>query len=773
MSLYSNKSDIENIVNGESWNPASILGMHWSGGKEKKAIVIRSFLPRVDQAWIKYDGESVSMKKIHDSGFFEAVFQDKKVFFKYSISMKNAQGIEWEKKDPYSFNNVISDFDLYLFSEGNSHRSYNILGAHIIEHQSESGVHFAVWAPNARRVSVVGDFNHWDGREHQMISRGENGVWEMFIPGLVERELYKFEIKTQSGAILEKADPYGFSAEIRPKTASLIWDVNKYNWSDQEKDWLKQRDSSDQLSKPISIYEVHLGSWMRNENNEYLTYGELAERLSKYVKKMGYTHIELLPIMEFPFDGSWGYQVTGFYAPTSRFGNPDDFKAFIEVMHAHGIGVILDWVPAHFPVDEHGLSMFDGTALYEHSDPRKGFHNEWGTLIFNYGRNEVKSFLISNAVFLIDTYHIDGLRVDAVASMLYLDYSRQPGEWIPNQYGGNENLEAVVFLKELNEVLYSYYPGILTIAEESTSWPAVSRPTYIGGLGFGLKWNMGWMNDFLRYISKEPIYRKYHHNDLTFGLIYAFHENFVLVFSHDEVVHGKKSMLDKMPGDRWQKFANLRLAFGYMFAHPGKKLMFQGAEFGQWSEWDESKSIDWHLLEWEDHQQMANYIETLNRVYKKYPAFYELDFDLGGFEWIDFYDWESSIVSFIRRGRNPDNIIVVAANFTPVPRYDYRIGVPIHTDWIEILNSDSEIYGGSNMGNEGGFYSDEVPWQDMNYSLNLTIPPLSLIIFAPQRTNVVEVTGKVVSKKNKTSEKINSKKKNLSQGPKKNYKKKT
>jgi 1,4-alpha-glucan branching enzyme len=596
-----------------------------------------------------------------------------------------------------------------------------------------AGVHFAVWAPNAKRVSVVGDFNQWDGRQHPMRVRGGTGFWELFIPGLGEGTLYKYEIKGRYDQILEKADPHGHFSELRPRTASVVWEIEKYRWGDQV--WMEQRAKTNYLREPMSIYEVHLGSWMRvaEEGDRFLTYRELAHELVAYVTKMGYTHIELMPVMEHPLDASWGYQVIGYFAPTSRFGTPDDFQYFVDYCHQNGIGVILDWVPAHFPRDAHGLARFDGTALYEHEDPRKGEHRDWGTLIFNYGRNEVRNFLISSGLFWLDKYHIDGLRVDAVASMLYLDYSRSSGEWIPNIYGGNENLEAIDFLKRFNELVHELYPGAVTIAEESTAFAGVSRPTYVGGLGFTFKWNMGWMHDTLSYIEKDPVYRKHHHNNLTFGLIYAFSENFVLVISHDEVVHGKGSLASKMPGDQWQQLANLRVYLGYMFTHPGKKLLFMGADIAQWSEWSEARSLDWHLLQWEPHQKLQKYVIDLNRLYRSELALYQVDDSYEGFQWVDFHDWERSVIAFLRRAKDPADHLLIVCNFTPVPRYGYRLGVPERSFYVEVFNSDSDNYWGSNVGNRGGLWSDPLPWQGQPCSLELTLPPLAICVFKPRR----------------------------------------
>jgi 1,4-alpha-glucan branching enzyme len=629
---------------------------------------------------------------------------------------------------------ILTDYDIHLLGEGSHHMSYDKLGAHVLEVGDVRGVHFAVWAPNAKTVSVVGDFNQWDNRRHTMHLIGSSGIWEVFIPGLDEGEIYKFDITSRyhrHHAV--KADPYGFYFEHRPKSASVVHDINKYRWRDNG--WIKRRQRRNWFESPVSIYEVHLGSWMRvpDEDDRFLTYTELADTLIEYVKEMGYTHIELLPVCEHPLDASWGYQTIGYFAPTSRFGTPEDFMFFVDQCHQNGIGVILDWAPAHFPKDGHGLGFFDGTCLYEHADPQKGEHKEWGTLVFNYGRNEVRNFLISNGLFWLDKYHIDGLRVDAVASMLYLDYSRNEGEWVPNKHGGRENLEAIEFVKKFNEVTHGYFPGILTIAEESTSWPSVTKPVYLGGLGFDMKWNMGWMNDMLGYISTDPIYRKFHHGNLTFSLLYAFSENFVLVLSHDEVVHGKRSILDKMPGDTWQKFANLRLFYAYMFSHPGKKLLFMGGEFGQWHEWKFDRSLDWHLLEELPHQRLQRYSQDLNRLYVTEASLHEVDFQYQGFEWIDFHDADNSMISYVRFAKDRGDHIVVVCNFTPVPHYGYRVGVPEGCFYREILNSDSRLYGGSDLGNAGGLQADPVPCHGRLFSLNVTVPPLSVLYFKPAR----------------------------------------
>ncbi|GAB6183792.1 1,4-alpha-glucan branching protein GlgB [Thermodesulfovibrio hydrogeniphilus] len=627
---------------------------------------------------------------------------------------------------------LFTDFDIYLFKEGNHFTAYEKLGAHLVEHDGVAGTYFAVWAPNAEAVYVMGDFNGWNRESHPLAVRWDgSGIWEGFIPEVGKSTKYKYYIVSRFGYRLEKGDPYAFFWETPPQTASIVWEL-EYKWNDDE--WMKNRHKLNNLNAPFSIYEVHLGSWRRvpEEGNRHLTYREMAEWLPKYVKYMGFTHVEFLPVMEHPFYGSWGYQVTGYFAPTSRYGTPQDFMYLIDVLHQHGIGVILDWVPSHFPDDAHGLSFFDGTYLYEHQDPKKGYHPHWHSYIFNYGRNEVKNFLISSAVFWLDKYHIDGLRVDAVASMLYLDYGRQHGEWIPNKYGGKENLEAIEFIRRLNETVYEKFPDTQTIAEESTSWPMVSRPAYLGGLGFGMKWNMGWMHDTLFYFSRDPIYRKYHHNQLTFSIWYAFSENFVLPLSHDEVVYGKGSLINKMPGDYWQKFANLRLLFGYMYGHPGKKLIFMGGEIGQWDEWNHEKSLDWHLLDFSMHRGVQNWLKDLNSLYKNESALHELDFNPQGFEWIDFGDAEQSIISFIRKGKSPKDVFLIVCNFTPVPRYNYRIGVPYGGFWKEVLNSDAVEYGGSGHGNFGGVYAEQTPMHHRPYSLSLTLPPLGVLFFKHQ-----------------------------------------
>ncbi|HEV3334131.1 MAG TPA: 1,4-alpha-glucan branching protein GlgB [Bryobacteraceae bacterium] len=680
------------------------------------------------------------MEYTHPDGLFEAIFPGETEFFPYRllITLHSGPGStapqRYETEDPYRYSPVLTDFDLHLFNEGTHLRLYEKLGAQTIEHEGAKGVAFAVWAPNAERVSVVGNFNQWDGRRHPMRPRGASGVWEIFVPGLQQGDLYRFEIKTRyQGYMAVKSDPFGFAAELRPKNASVIWDLSRYRWGDGH--WMATRKHAQSLDAPMAIYEVQLGSWKREPDPQYghrwLTYRELAEQLVPYAKGMGYTHIELLPITEHPFDGSWGYQTTGYFAPTSRHGTPDDFRYFVDQAHQAGLGVIVDWVPAHFPKDGHGLAFFDGTHLFEHADPRLGEHQDWGSLIYNYGRNEVRAFLLSSALFWLDRYHIDGLRVDAVASMLYLDYSRNEGEWIPNQYGGRENLEAVAFLKRFNEVVHQDFPDVLTFAEESTAWGMVSRPTYVGGLGFDLKWNMGWMHDMLEYVGKEPIHRRYHHNNLTFSLLYAFTENFILPLSHDEVVHGKGALLANMPGDYWQKFANLRALYGYMYAHPGKKLLFMGGEIGQWNEWNHEWEVEWVLLYFDAHRQMQEYVRALNRLYTAQPALYEVDFSWEGFQWIDFHDVDNSIVTFLRRAKNPDDFVLVVSNFTPVPREGYRIGVPRGGFYRELLNSDSMYFGGSNMGNGLGVPSEPKPWQGQPESIVITVPPLAVVYLKP------------------------------------------
>ncbi len=721
--------EINAIIYGMHGAPFSLLGMHETGTK-KPGVVVRAFRPSATKAELirVADGKAVEMPRIHADGLYEAFFPNEKPFayrLRFTWFDKTTATLE----DPYRFPLQLTDLDMYLLGEGTNYKAYAKMGAHPTTIDGVEGVHFAVWAPNAVRVSVVGWFNNWDGRIHPMQQRGGSGLWELFIPHLKAGDLYKFEVKGHHAFLAQKADPFAFASELRPRSASMVWDVQKYAWQDAE--WLAKRDQTHWLEEPISVYEVHLSSWRRNpdDNNRMLTYAELAETLIPYVKKMGYTHVEMLPISEHPFDGSWGYQTIGYYSPTSRFGNPDEFKAFVDKCHQEGIGVIIDWVPAHFPKDGHGLAYFDGTHLYEHDDPRLGEHKDWGTYIFNYGRNEVRSFLLSNAIFLADVYHVDGLRVDAVASMLYLDYSRKEGEWIPNKYGGRENLDAVDFLKKFNELVHAEFPGFLTFAEESTAWPMVSRPTYLGGLGFDLKWNMGWMHDTLDYMHKDPVFRKYHHHQMTFSMIYAFNENFILPFSHDEVVHGKGAMLSKMPGDMWQQFANLRLLYAYMYAHPGKKLTFMGMEFGQWREWQHNESLDWHLLEYDSHAGLQRLARDLNEMLKGFPCLHQIDFSWEGFEWIDLNDWENSMLFALRKGKDPNDLLVCGFNFTPVPRQGYRMGVPRAGTYEEVLNTDATIYGGGGVGNPRFVKAEKQEWQGREFSIPVVVPPLGAVYF--------------------------------------------
>jgi 1,4-alpha-glucan branching enzyme len=721
---------IDALINGRNADPFGLLGPHpISGG-----WAIRFFLPWAAEACIALKGitKVTDAVKLRPEGFFEAAFPSSQTTApapgSYKILGRTHYGDSFDCHDAYAFPCLLTDFDLYLMGEGRHFDTYEKMGAHVKEVDSVRGVHFAVWAPSAERVSLVGDFNQWDGRVNPMRARGSSGIWEIFIPELDEGAIYKYEILGPHGAILPlKADPYAFCSELRPNTGSVVAQLDTYAWKDSG--WITQRSQKNWLASAISVYEVHLGSWRRvpEDANRWLTYEELGDQLIPYVKDLGYSHIELLPIMEHPYDGSWGYQTLGYFAATSRYGTPSEFMEFVDRCHRAGLGVLLDWTPAHFPRDTHGLAQFDGTHLYEHSDPRQGAHPDWGTLVYNYGRNEVQNYLISNALFWMDKYHIDGLRVDAVASMLYLDYSRKPGEWVPNQFGGRENLAAIDFIKRLNEVAHGRFPGVLTIAEESTSWPSVSRPTYLGGLGFSLKWNMGWMNDTLKFFSSNPIHRKYQHNKLTFSLLYAFSENFLLPFSHDEVVHGKQSLLHKMPGDMWQQFANLRLLYGYQYAHPGKKLLFMGQEFAQRSEWTETRSLDWHLLQHDSHHGVQRLISDLNHLYSAEAALHEVDFDWQGFEWLDANDGDNSVFSFIRRGKNPSDLIVAVVNATPVVREGYRIGVPHPGHYQEILNTDSAAYGGSNVGNMGGVKAEDQPHQGRQHSLQLTLPPLAAI----------------------------------------------
>ncbi len=723
--------DIEALLGARHWDPFSVLGPHPVDRDGATLLAIRVLVPGASDVSILPRGSSAAemrARQIHPGGFFEAVLGPVGLDFRYRLRVRMHSGVEWECEDPYRFGRVLSDLDTYLLAEGTHYRNFEKLGAHPMTIDGVTGVHFAVWAPNAERVSVVGSFNDWDGRRHPMRNLGTSGVWEIFLPGLVEGDFYKLEIRSRPGGLIRvKSDPYAFRCEMRPGTASIVHGPDKHRWTDDA--WLAEgRSRRNALDAPISVYECHLGSWMRGEGDRYLTYRELTDRLIPYVKDMGFTHIELLPILEHPFDGSWGYQALGYFAPTSRFGPPEDFAGFVDACHLANLGVFLDWVPAHFPRDDHGLRLFDGTHLYEHADPRLGEHRDWGTLIFNYGRNEVRNFLLGNALFWLEKYHLDGIRVDAVASMLYLDYSRNEGEWIANEYGGRENLAAIDFLKRFNELCHQHHPGILTIAEESTSWAGVSRPTYLGGLGFSLKWNMGWMNDTLEYFSKDPVHRKYHHRNLTFSMLYAFSENFMLPLSHDEVVHGKKSLIDKMPGDAWQKFANLRLLLGLQYVFPGKKLLFMGSEFGQGQEWSCDQSLDWHLLGIDYHSGIQRLVRDLNRMYASEPALHQIDFDWKGFEWVDFHDGEKSILSFIRRGKDHGEEVLAVFNFTPVPHHGYRVGVPAPGYYREVFNSDSAHYAGSNLGNAGGLQSECISTHGRPGSLALNLPPLGFVV---------------------------------------------
>ncbi len=718
------RGHIDALLGAHHGDPFAALGMHEAGGK----LTVRVFRPDARAVSVARlsDGKKFEAKRLHEHGVFEAILPERTERFDYELQFTAHDGHQWTDRDPYSFGTILGEMDLYLFSEGNHYDIYDKLGAHLTEINGVRGCTFAVWAPNAQRVSVIGDFNGWDGRIHSMRKHPATGIWEIFVPNVSEGAHYKFEILGAHGQHLVKSDPFAFYSQHGKATASMVFNIKRYKWSDD--DWMKKRRETAWQNRPVSVYEVHLGSWARHheEGDRYLSYRELAEALLNYVCDMGYTHIELMPVAEHPFDGSWGYQVTGYYAPTSRFGNPDEFRYFVDRAHQRGIGIIVDWVPGHFPKDAHGLAEFDGTDLFEHADPRQGEHMDWGTLIPNYGRNEVRNFFIANALFWLDEYHIDGLRVDAVASMLYLDYSRKAGEWIPNAYGGRENLEAIYFLKRFNEVCYERFPGIMTIAEESTAWPGVSRPTYLGGLGFGFKWNMGWMHDFLSYMAQDPIYRRYHQGDVTFSLIYAFHEHFVLVLSHDEVVHGKGSMVCKMPGDWWQKFANLRMFYAWMYAHPGKKLLFMGEEFGQSREWNHDQALDWWLLDFPEHAGLRRLVTHLNWLYKQEPALWELDDTYEGFEWIDFHDADNCVIAFMRKARTGPPLVFVI-NATPVVREGYRIGVPGEGFYEEILNTDAETYGGSNAGNYGGMHAEPISWQGQSHSVMLRLPPLATV----------------------------------------------
>jgi 1,4-alpha-glucan branching enzyme len=705
---------MEAVAQGRHRDPFSFLGPHEN--------MIRAWLPQAREAFVVIQGNLTRMEP-ETTGFFVAELAQPTRDYRLRITLYS--GVSQDLDDPYRFPPLLTPFELHLHGEGTNYESYRTLGAHAVTCESVEGTRFAAWAPNAEVVSITGDFNQWDRTRHPMRLR-EGGIWEIFLPGIGPGATYKYSVLSAAGHEQDKCDPYGFYAEVPPKTASIVWPLNNYSWGDA--DWMSARAHRNALREPVTMYEVHLESWLRGPFDQLLTYRELADKLVEYACRMGYTHLELMPVMEHPFSGSWGYQVTGYYAPTSRFGTPDDFRYFVDRCHQAGLGVILDWVPAHFPRDPHALSRFDGTALYEHADPRQGEHRDWGTSIFNYGRNEVCVFLLSNALYWLKEFHIDGLRVDAVASMLYLDYSRREGEWIPNRYGGRENLEALSFVRRFN-ILAHEVPGAITIAEESTSWGGVSRPVYLNGLGFTMKWNMGWMHDMFDYFSKDPIFRKYHQNSITFSMLYAFTENFLLPVSHDEVVHGKAHLLSKMPGDEWQRFANARAFLAYMFTHPGKKLMFMGCEIGQTWEWDHNQSLPWHLLNYAVHNRLQTFVRELNALYRREPALYQVDDTYHGFEWIDFRDSEASVISFIRFAQNRTDFIVIVCNFTPTPRTNYRIGVPKSGVYREILNTDAEMFGGSNMGNGGSAAAEDVPCHHHPVSLSVTLPPLAVVAF--------------------------------------------
>jgi 1,4-alpha-glucan branching enzyme len=722
-------SALDRIVKREHADPHSVLGAHQENG----AVVVRAFRPEAERMALIVEGSKkpVELERAHPGGVFEGKVKGK-LPLRYELEVGYPDGNTFTLRDPYAFPPTIGEMDLHLAGEGRHEELYCRLGSHVRELDGVVGTSFAVWAPSAKAVSVVGDFNSWDGRLHAMRSMGSSGIWELFVPGAEPGHRYKYEILTTAGDLRMKADPYAFEAEHPPETSSIV-NRSDYEWSDAK--WLERRDATEQQSAPMSIYEVHLGSWRLNplEGNRSLTYAELADELAAYAHDMGFTHLELLPVMAHPFAGSWGYQVTSYFAPTPRFGSPDELRAFVDRLHGHGLGVILDWVPAHFPKDDWALRRFDGSALYEHEDPRRGEHPDWGTLVFNFGRNEVRNFLLASALYWLREYHADGLRVDAVASMLYLDYSRKEGQWVPNEFGGREDLDAVAFLKELNEVVHAQVPGVISAAEESTAWPGVSRPTYVGGLGFGFKWNMGWMHDTLAYFQQDPVYRRYHHHQLTFSLMYAFSENFILPLSHDEVVHGKGSLLAKMPGDKWQKLANLRALYAYMWAHPGKKLLFMGGELGQETEWSEERSLDWHLLEDPQHAGVQALVRDLNHAYRDEPALWDMDSDPAGFYWLEPNDADANVVAFCRTSRDSERVVACVCNLAPVPRENYRLGLPRSGRWHELVNTDADTYGGSNVGNMGGVEAGAIPWHSQPFSAEVTLPPLGVVWLAPER----------------------------------------
>ncbi len=730
-----NLNSLMNIIDGNSSDPASVLGPHPISIEGNRALAVRGYFPGADQAWLVEGSGATTrpMRRIHPSGVYEGVVPVQDVDTpNYRFRVSNATGKTTEMNDPYAVPTLVSDFDRYLFGAGKHWQVYEKLGSHLRDVDGNVGVNFAVWAPNAQSVQVIGDFNHWDGRSHSMQKQIPSGIWELFVPNIGEGQKYKYRVRMMDGQVVDKTDPFGFFAELPPRTASIVSSLDRYEWQDTS--WMDRRKSENQLDKPISIYEVHLGSWRKCEGgiHGWMNYRDIAHQLVQYCKEMGFTHIELLPVSEHPFTGSWGYQTVGYFSITSRYGTPEDFMYFVDHCHQNGVGVIIDWVPAHFPKDSHGLRRFDGSALYEHEDPRQGEHPDWGTMIFNFGRTEVQNFLISNALFWLDKYHIDGLRVDAVASMLYLDYSRKDGEWIPNAYGGRENLEAIHLLREFNAQAHAQHPGVLTIAEESTAWPGVSRPVDVGGLGFSIKWNMGWMNDTLRYMRNDPIHRQYHHNELTFSLIYAFTENFALPLSHDEVVHGKGALIAQMSGDLWQKFANLRLLYAYMWTHPGKKLLFMGSELAQWHEWNYDSTIQWDLLQWDTHRGIQRLVADLNGLVQREPALHQVDFGGEGFEWIDCMNAHDSVLGYVRKAKDPNDFVVVCSNFTPVVR-QYRMGVPKAGFYREIFNSDSNYYAGTNVGNYPGIMADAgMPHHGRPASIVLTLPPLATIVFKPE-----------------------------------------
>jgi len=724
--------ELDSLVQVRNRTPHHLLGLHPL--PDGSGLVGRAFIPNAASVEVRPAGEKekdkpvIQLHRIHQSGIFEGTTNAASKVFTYELFITENGGATRQMRDPYSFLPTLGESDLYLFGKGDERRIYDKLGSQLRKVDGVAGTSFAVWAPNAQRVSVVGDFNNWDGRVHQMRQLGASGVWEIFIPDVAEGTHYKYEVRKMQGAIGLKTDPYGAFFETAPKNAAIVWNNRKFKWTD--KAWMERRRKTDALRSPISIYELHLGSWRKKSASESPGYRGIAESLIEYVKKLGFTHVEFMPVAEHAYYPSWGYQVTGFYAPTSRYGTPEDFQFLINALHEAGIGAIIDWVPAHFPRDDFALARFDGTAVYEHEDPRKGAHQDWGTLIFNYGRHEVVNFLLANALFWCDRFHVDGLRVDAVASMLYLDYSRKPGEWIPNQHGGRENLEAIEFLRKFNHVTHTEFPGVMTIAEESTAWPQVTRPPYLGGLGFSFKWNMGWMHDTLRYFSHNPVHRKYHQNDLTFAMLYHYHENFILPLSHDEVVHGKGSLLGRMPGDDWQRFANLRVLLGYQWLFPGKMLLFMGGEIGQRGEWNANGEVDWKMLEAGPyHKGVQQLVQDLNHLYLGDPALWEADFDTAGFSWIDCLDNENSVISFLRQDSKNENQIAVIMNLTPVPRDKYRLGLPRPGRWREVVNTDAAAYGGGNIGNMGGVTAERIKSHGHRFSAEFTLPPLSIIAF--------------------------------------------